>query len=76
LTVDGIRVPSAALCQENGGDAVYIASNGIAAKRRVEVVCREGGSCIVAVRHEEGYLREGEMILITARSVYDGKELG
>ena len=76
LTVSGIRVPSAALCQENGEDAVYIASNGIAAKRRVEVVCREGGSCIVAVRHEEGYLREGEMILITARSVYDGKELG
>lgn len=74
-TVNGLRVPATALYQENGEDVVYIASHGIAAKRRVEILCREGGSCIVAICNEEGYLREGEMVLITARSVYDGKEL-
>lgn len=74
-TVSGLRVPASALCHENGEDAVYVTSNGTAAKRRVEILCREGGSCIVAIRHEEGYLREGEVILITARSVYEGKEL-
>lgn len=74
-TVEGLRVPANALYAENGENAVYIVSQGVAARRRVEILCREGGSCIVAIRHEEGYLREGEMILITARSVYDGKEL-
>ena len=74
-TVMGLRVPAAALCHENGEDAVYIVSNGIAAKKRVRILCQEGGSCIVAVCHEDGYLREGEVIVITARSIYDGKEL-
>ncbi|MBO5354768.1 MAG: hypothetical protein J6B09_01720 [Clostridia bacterium] len=74
-TVEGLRVPAAALYNEGDEDAVYVATDGVAARRRVQVLCREGGSCIVAVSHEEGYLREGEMIVITARSVYDGKEL-
>lgn len=74
-TVEGLRVPATALYVENGEDVVYIVSQGVATRRRVEILCREGGSCIVAICHEEGYLREGEMILITARSVYDGKEL-
>ena len=74
-TIEGLRVPAAALYRENDEDVVYIASNGVAAKRRVQVLCREGGSCIVGVCHEDGYLREGEMIVISARSVYDGKEL-
>lgn len=74
-TVSGLRVPAAALYHEDGEDAVYVATDGVAARRRVQVLCREGGSCIVALCHEEGYLREGEMIVMTTRSVYDGKEL-
>lgn len=74
-TVEGLRVPAAALYHEDGGDAVYVATGGVAQRRHVQVLCREGGSCIVAVSREEGYLREGEMIVITVRSIYDGKEL-
>lgn len=74
-TVEGLRVPAAALYCEEGEDVVYVVTGGVATKRRVQVLCREGGSCLVTICHEDGYLREGEMILITARSVYDGKEL-
>ena len=73
--VTGIRIPAMALYSENGENAVYIASDGIAGRRRVEILCRDGGCCIAAIRSDTGYLREGENILITSRSVYEGKVL-
>ena len=54
---------------------VYVVRSGVAEKRRVRVLCEDNGSCIVAADGGEGYLAAGENILVTWRSVYEGKEL-
>lgn len=74
-TVSGIRVPLSALQTVGEETFVYVAKNGVAKQRRVNVLCRENGCCIVAEEHEENSLRVGEQILLTARSLYEGKVL-
>lgn len=74
-TVNGICVPEAAVFTENGEDFVYVAAGGVAARRRVTVLHRKGGCCLVTPNGAEGYLAVGETVLITARSLYEGKVL-
>lgn len=72
--VKGISVPASALFYEGDNAFVYIVKEGVAVKRRVRVLCTEDGCCIVASEGGEGYLAAGENILVTSRSVYEGKE--
>lgn len=76
-TVEGIGVPDGAICTEGENTFVYVIENGRAVRRRAEVLCREGGCCVVAAKNEEGYLRAGERVLISAREggVYEGMVL-
>ena len=74
-TVSGLCVPATALQTEGDETFVFVAENGVAHRRRVAVLCAEQGCCIVALRQEEGFLREGEQLLITSRSMYEGKAL-
>ncbi|MBQ9098625.1 MAG: hypothetical protein IJY50_04255 [Clostridia bacterium] len=74
-TVKGISVPVSAVYTEPEGEVVYVVKNGVAEKRRLRVLCRTGGSCIVAADGGEGYLQEGESIVLSSRSIYEGKVL-
>ncbi len=73
--VKGLSVPAGAVFLEGDENFVYVVRGGVAEKRRVRVLCEENGSCIVASDGGEGYLAAGENILMTWRSVYEGKEL-
>lgn len=73
--VKGLSVPFGATFLEGDENFVYVVHSGVAEKRRVRVLCEENGSCIVAADGGEGYLVAGESILVTWRSVYEGKEL-
>lgn len=76
-TVSGIGLPDSALCFDGENSFVYVIENGKAARRRVEIICREGGCCIAAAKSEEGYLRVGERVLIASErnGVYEGMVL-
>ena len=63
-TVSGISVPETALCFEGDASYVYVIEGGVAARRSVEILCREGGCCIVAIRNEAGWRREGERVVL------------
>ncbi len=73
--VTGLSIPAGAVFTEGDAEYVYVSGGGVAVKRQVRVLCREGGGCIVATGGGEGYLCAGESVLVTARSVYEGKEL-
>lgn len=73
--VNALRVPQGAIEEESGEFAVYVLLDGVARRRRVKVLCTEGGCCLVEPQIDEEYLREGEFVLITLRNVYDGKVL-
>lgn len=73
--VEGLSVPAGAVFLEGDENFVYVVRSGVAEKRRVRVLCEDNGSCIVAADGGEGYLAAGENILVTWRSVYEGKEL-
>ena len=73
--VKGLSVPFGAIVSENDENFVYVVHGGVAQKRLVRVLCEEKGACIVAADGGEGYLAAGESILVTWRSVYEGKEL-
>jgi hypothetical protein len=73
--VKGLSVPFGAVLSEGDENFVYVLHGGVAEKRRVRVLCEEHGSCIVAADGGEGYLAAGESVLVTWRSVYEGKEL-
>lgn len=73
--IKGLSVSARAVFGEGDENFVYVVKNGIAEKRRVRVLCEENGCCIVAADVGEGYLAAGENVLVTWRSVYEGKEL-
>lgn len=74
-TVSGILVPMTALREENGVYRVYVEENGTAVSRLVEPLLLYNGYCLAALTDRAGYLREGELILVTPRRIYEGKVL-
>lgn len=73
--VMGLSVPSNAVFSEGEESFVYVSSGGVAAKRRVTLLCRDADGCILAGGGGEGYLSAGEKVLISPRQIYEGKEL-
>ena len=71
----GLSIPASALQTENGVRGVYVAENGVARWRRVELLYERSGCVIVASASGEGVLHEGEAVIVTARRLYDGKTL-
>ncbi len=74
-SVSGILIPMMALREENGRCLVLVEENGVAVARTVEVVYKGDGYCLSALTEQEGYLREGDKILITPRRIYHGRML-
>ena len=71
----GILVPMVALREENGVRGVYVAENGKASFRAVEVLTERDGCCLVLPQMAEGYLKVGEEIVVTSRRIFSGKVL-
>lgn len=74
-TVSGIWVPIMALREENGACHVFVEENGLSVARRVELLYKSDGYCLATPRDEEGYLREGDKIIVTPRRIYHGRVL-
>jgi hypothetical protein len=70
-TLTGLAVPAAAIGEDL---TVFVNENGVARKRSVAFV--DAGVCSLAQPNAaDGYLKEGERILLSTRSLYDGKVL-
>lgn len=80
-TVQGLCIPYSALYteQDENGKRIYfayVAKSGKAEKRLIEQVLYDrGGCCIVAPSEKEQYLAEGEQVLISSRTLYEGRGL-
>lgn len=70
-TVTGLSIPACALTAEN---AVYVIRNGVARLCPVVPLQAKDG-CVLASPTEEGGLREGDRVIVSARQLYDGKVL-
>ena len=73
--IEGITVSASALREENGECGVYVAENGVARWRRVELLDLPAGVAICTVTDAQGALHEGEAVILTAHRLYDGKAL-
>ena len=73
--VMGLSIPECAVFAEGEESFVYVSEGGVAVRRRVELLCRDAGGCIVVSGGGEGYLCAGENVLISPRQFYEGKEL-
>lgn len=71
----GILVPMVALREENGVRGVYVAENGKASFRAVEVLAERDGCCLAALSDGERFLKVGEEIVVTSRRIFEGKVL-
>ena len=70
-TLTGLAVPAAAIGEDL---TVFVNENGVARKRSVAFV--DANICSLAQPNTaDGYLKEGERILLSTRSLYDGKVL-
>ena len=72
-TVTGLALPIAALQSDGAREVVYIEADGRAVARAVKVLYRDGGVLILAPDAGEGYLAEGDLALVTERSLYEGR---
>ncbi len=76
--VEGYNVPSSALVTLNGVEGVYILESSMAKFRRVEIVVRGTGYCIVrtfeeASESELPYLRPNDLMITYGQDTYEGK---
>ena len=71
----GYYVPDSALVQNNGGDGVYIFRDSTVYFRRIEILYRGDGYCIVAEQGERGddYLSLYDILITSGKNLYDGK---
>ena len=72
-STEGYYVPESALCQKDGVDGVYIFKNSTVYFRRIEILYRGDGYCIVAVREEADYLSLYDLLITSGRDVYEGR---
>ncbi len=69
-TVEGIRIPAAALYD---GNTVFVEADGVARARRVTPIVQENGCVLVTPAAELSQLQAGEYVLLSTRKIYDGK---
>ena len=73
--VSGIWVPTVALREEGGERFVFVDVDGVAEKRKVNLLFAENGRCLAEAVASSEFLQEGERILVTPRHIYEGKTL-
>ncbi len=76
--VEGYNIPSSAMVTLNGVEGVYIFESSMAKFRRVEVLLRKTGYCIVrayeeAAESELPYLRPNDLVITYGQDTHEGK---
>lgn len=80
-TVTGLSIPERAMRTQNNRDGVFVLVNGRAEWRQVRILYRADGCCIVAPAGSETAEGEppapaaGDIVLVTSRGLYEGKEI-
>jgi len=71
----GYHVPDAAMRVQNGVEGVFIFEESTVRFRRVEVLYRGDGYCIVAERQDRGddYLAQNDMMITSGDNLYEGR---
>ena len=71
----GYHVPEAAMREQNGVEGVYIFEESTVRFRRVEILYRGDGYCIVAEQGERGedYLALNDMMITSGEDLYEGR---
>ena len=70
----GYHVPEAAMRVQDGVEGVFIFEESTVRFRRVEVLYRGDGYCIVAEEGErEGYLSRNDMMITSGENLYEGR---
>lgn len=72
-TVTGLALPLAALQKNGDREVVFVERDGKAVMREIRVLYRAGGVLLVAPDAGEGYLATGDHVLVTERSLYEGR---
>lgn len=73
-SVTGLYVPESALVEQDGVLGVYIYSDSVVRFRRVEVLRRGDGYCVVSQNSEdENYLALYDILILSGKKLYDGK---
>ena len=70
--VTGLSIPAHALIE---GNAVYILQDGVARLRCVTPLQTAQGCVLVSIENKDGYLREGDTVIVSTRQLFDGKVL-
>lgn len=73
---EGISLPLTALQSEGERHFVYVEVEGKAQLREVKPLLVSDGVLLIAPCEDEGYLQPGEAVVVTARSLYEGKVIG
>ena len=71
----GYYVPDSALYTVDGVECVYVLEGGTVYLRRVEILCRGDGYCIVAEQGDRGgdYLALNDLMVTSGGDLYDGR---
>lgn len=69
----GLSLPQSAVYEERGEHFVFVALDGVAQKRRVEIAFVHEGVVLIAPRDEQGYLAAGERVLLASRRINEGQ---
>lgn len=72
-SMEGLALPLSALQSDGEREVVYIESEGNAVARAVTVLYRGNGVLLIAPNEGEGYLAEGDAVLVTERTLYEGR---
>lgn len=73
--VTGISLPMSAVCEEDGALVTYVAREGVAKRLVLSPLYKKEGCLLVAQGTGEDALLVGDVVVVSARRVYDGKVL-
>lgn len=83
--IEGLSVPSSAICNENGMMCIYTLKRGKLVRKRAEILYESNGMCIIAGEPSDAdgtdddglpYPEFNDVVIISGSELYDGKVLG
>lgn len=84
-SIEGLSVPSSAICNENGVTCIYTLKRGKLIRKRADVLYESNGMCIVSEKPSDlddteydglPYPEFNDVMIISGSELYDGKVLG
>lgn len=70
----GLSLPEEAVHRDGGGNHfVYTITAGVVERRQVDIIYTDGDSCIAALSPAADGLREGSLVIVSGKEIYEGK---